>query len=90
MEHDTIGIYYEKPILLNDLNENETYFFSVIGSNDYGDGVASEFLGVVPSPNPISILIVNGFDRINGTNNTFDFIKQHGSSISTFDRCTNI
>ncbi len=86
VEDDTIGIYYEKPILLNDLNENETYFFSVIGSNDYGDGVASEFLGVVPSSNPISILIVNGFDRITGTNNTFDFIEQHGSSISAFGR----
>ena len=31
-------------------------------------------------------MIVNGFDRITGTNNTFDFIKQHGSSISTFER----
>jgi hypothetical protein len=38
-------------------------------------------------------LIINGFDRINGTNNTFDYIKQHGSAFHAqgypFDNATN-
>ena len=50
-------------------------------------------LGVVPSSEQVDFLIVNGFDRVSGTSNTFDFIRQHGSSINSngraFDSASN-
>ena len=50
-------------------------------------------MGVIPSTGNIKCLIINGFDRVNGTNNTFDYIKQHGSAFHTqgypFDNATN-
>ena len=42
-------------------------------------------LGVIPSANSPKVLIVNGFDRVTGTNNTFDFIKEHGSALHNND-----
>ena len=50
-------------------------------------------LGVIPSNNDVKTLVVNGFDRVNGTNNTFDFIRQHGSALHahnfSFDAASN-
>ena len=50
-------------------------------------------LGIVPSSNPVNHLIINGFDRTTGTNNTFNFVLQHGSAILAqgyaFDSATN-
>ena len=50
-------------------------------------------LGVVPSYDDVKVLIVNGFDRVNGTTNSFDYIRQHGSSIhangKAFDAASN-
>ncbi|GIS55078.1 hypothetical protein Ct9H90mP29_21200 [bacterium] len=43
-------------------------------------------LGVVPSSNPVDFLIVNGFDRVSGTSNTFDFIRQHGSASTAMEK----
>ena len=90
---DTIGIFTENPILIEDLNLNETYFISIVAKNTFGSSESTELLGTVPSMNPINVLIVNGFDRVNGTNNSFDFIRQHGSSIKNqnyaFDSSTN-
>ena len=43
--------------------------------------------------NTPKILIVNGFDRINGTTNSFDYIKEHGRAIKSigysFDATSN-
>ncbi|MDP6611219.1 MAG: glycosyl hydrolase family 18 protein [Candidatus Marinimicrobia bacterium] len=78
---EDLGTFSTNPILLQNLNANEPYFLKVKASNDYGDSDFTEVLGVVTSANLPKVLIVNGFDRITGTDNTFDFIRQHGSAI---------
>ncbi|MDC0234974.1 glycosyl hydrolase family 18 protein [Candidatus Marinimicrobia bacterium] len=69
------------PILLQSLSPNETYYIKVRAINDYGNSNYTEVMGVVPSSSMPKVLIVNGFDRVTGTNNTFDFIRQHGDAI---------
>ena len=90
---DTLGIYSERPILLNGLTQGETYFLTIAAKNAYGTSGQTEMLGVVPSSEPVSCLIVNGFDRMNGTNNTLDFIRHHGSALLavgySFDSASN-
>ncbi len=53
-------------------------FYKVRAGNPFGVSSFSEVLGAVSSNSPNNVLIVNGFDRVNGTNNTFDFIREHG------------
>ena len=90
---DTLGVYTNRPIVIDDLIEGELYFLSIAAKNSLGTSEPTEMLGVVPSSNPVSFLIVNGFDRTSGTSNTFDFIRQHGSAIhsngKTFDSASN-
>ena len=90
---DTVGIYSEKPIIIDNLNEGESYFLSVVAKNSLGNSEPTEMLGIVPSNNDVNVLIVNGFDRVRGTNNTFDFIRQHGSAFNNhgkaFDAASN-
>lgn len=90
---DTLGIFNQRPIILENLIDGETYYLSVIALNEFGASPQTEFLGVSPTSNSVSCLIVNGFDRINGTTNTHNFIRQHGEALMynglTFDSATN-
>ena len=78
---DTLGTFSQRPVVLTELNADETYFIRIFGSNAFGQSPSSEMLGFVPTLEAVRVLVVNGFDRISGTNNTFDFIRQHGSAI---------
>ena len=90
---DTLGVYNDRPVIIDGLNEGETYFLSIAAKNSLGTSEPTEMLGVVPSSEQVDFLIVNGFDRVSGTSNTFDFIRQHGSSINSngraFDSASN-
>jgi len=90
---DTLDIYTQRPIIINNLSVGESYFLSVTAKNDFGHSPHTEFLGIIPSNENVKSLIINGFDRINGTNNTFDFIMQHGTAFHdqnySFDSATN-
>ena len=90
---DTLGVYTDRPVIIDGLNEGETYFLSIAAKNSLGTSEPTEMLGVVPSSEQVDFLIVNGFDRVSGTSNTFDFIRQHGSSINSngraFDSASN-
>ena len=90
---DTVGVFSERPIIIENLNIDETYFLSVAARNSLGSSEPTEMLGVVPSYDDVKVLIVNGFDRVNGTTNSFDYIRQHGSSIhangKAFDAASN-
>jgi len=90
---ETLGNYTQKPIIINNLSPGEKYFLSVSANNGFGSSPETELMGVVPSIENVKCLIINGFDRVNGTNNTFDYIKQHGSAFHTqgypFDTATN-
>ena len=82
---ESLGKFSSSPILLDNLQENEPYYLKVKAINAYGSSQSTEVLGAVPSANSPKVLIVNGFDRIIGTNNTFDFIKEHGSALHRND-----
>jgi len=82
---ESLGQFSSSPILLENLNDNESYFIKLKAINAYGSSKHTEVLGVIPSANSPKVLIVNGFDRVTGTNNTFDFIKQHGSALHNND-----
>ena len=90
---ESLGKFSSSPILLDNLQENEPYYLKVKAINSYGSSKSTEVLGAIPSANSPKVLIVNGFDRIIGTNNTFDFIKEHGSALHNnnylFDSASN-
>jgi spore germination protein YaaH len=90
---DTIIISNQRPVIIENLNEGETYYFAVVALNDFGASPQTEYLGIVPSSSPVPCLIVNGFDRTSGTTNTHNFIRQHGDAIANsglaFDSATN-
>jgi len=90
---ESLGTFTSRPIIIDNLNQGETYFLKIKGSNDQGQSSYTEVLGVVPAENAAEVLIVNGFDRISGTNNTFDFILEHGPAIHAagyyFDSASN-
>ena len=92
-KEDDLGSFTSTPILLSGLTLDSTYYFTIKASNDIGSSGATEVLGVTPSSNMPKILIINGFDRVSGTTNTYDFIKQHGDAIHkngyTFDSASN-
>jgi hypothetical protein len=90
---DTLGIYTQRPIVIDNLTAGESYFLSISATNDFGSSPQTELLGVIPSSGNVKCLIINGFDRVNGTNNTFNFIRQHGRAFHAqgypFDTATN-
>lgn len=89
---DTVGTFSQNPFTISWAGNGPPLYFRVVARNSFGTSPASEMMACNPS-NDIQILIVNGFDRVNGTNNTFDFIRQHGAAIAQggfgFDATTN-
>lgn len=69
-------------LILTGLTSGQLYYVKIAAYNaTYSvTSSVSELLGAVPCAYQDSMLIVNGFDRA-VTGNTFDFIKQHGSSV---------
>lgn len=82
-----------EPVVMTNLTEGELYYIQVSAVNEHGESPMTEVLGVIPTTDEVSILVVNGFDRVSGTNNTFDFIRRHGPAIQNagyaFDACAN-
>jgi hypothetical protein len=69
-------------LILSGLTPNQLYYVKIAAYNSTYSVTSSvsELLGAVPCSYQDSMLIVNGFDRA-VTGNTFDFIRQHGSSV---------
>ena len=70
----------ENSVILTNLEDTQPYYFKVRAKNSTGVSSFTEVLGSIPKVSS-KILIVNGFDRIQNTNNTFDFIKYHSSPL---------
>ena len=77
----------------SNLSPDSTYYFKLSAVNGNGESNITEVLGVRPTTENVPILIVNGFDRITGTVNTFDFIKRFAPAVVnagfSFDACAN-
>lgn len=75
------------------LEPGEIRYYKVRATNAWGTSPYTEVLAAVASDTPNTILIVNGFDRVSGTINTFDFIKEHGGALHalglSFNSCSN-
>ena len=77
----SLGIFSNSPIVINQ-KENDNLFFLKIRTLKKGrKGNYTELLGTSLIEGRPKILIVNGLDRVQGTNNTFDYILQHGSAV---------
>ncbi|NQU27977.1 MAG: T9SS type A sorting domain-containing protein, partial [Candidatus Marinimicrobia bacterium] len=90
---ETIGSFTQRPIIISGLDTTETWFLQLFAANDFGASPITELSGVKPSHSSQKTLIVNGFDRTNGTTNSKDYIRQHGSALweqgQAFDGSTN-
>ncbi|MBI3519049.1 MAG: T9SS type A sorting domain-containing protein [Bacteroidetes bacterium] len=85
----TDGVTFNSPVtmlksnlILTGLTSGQLYYIKIAAYNaTYSvTSSVSELLGAVPCNYQDSMLVINGFDRV-VTGNTFDFIRQHGSSI---------
>lgn len=80
----TDGIAFEKitestsnSISITNLGTDTVYYFKVDAINSSGTSTQTEVLAGIVTETATEILIVNGFDRISGTTNTFDYIKMY-------------
>jgi spore germination protein YaaH len=97
--HSTDGVNFDNGafsaspnFVATNLASGVAHYFRVRAVNAAGQSEPTEVLGVVTGA-PKGILVVNGFDRVAGTINTRDFIRQHGAAIVAtgrgFDSCNN-
>ncbi len=65
-------------VVVAGLSPDTAYFFKVAASNSTGTSAFTEVLGGIPGDSSeVKTLVVNGFDRISNTHNTFDYIKKY-------------
>jgi len=69
-------------VIISGLSPDSVYYFKVQATNSTGASPFTEVLGGIPGDSlKTNTLVVNGFDRVSGTTNTFDFIKRYGNPI---------
>lgn len=88
------GTDFSNPdIVLSNLSQDSIIYIKMAAANGNGESAPTEVLAVKPLNSLADILIVNGFDRISGTINTFDFIRRFAPSLvrfyRSFDSCSN-
>lgn len=62
-------------------SDGQLYYFKCKAKNGCGLSAASGVLAATVTPNPVTVLIVDGFDR-NSPGNTYNFIRQHAAAFS--------
>ena len=77
---DSVDVSSSSPFITN-LSNDSVYYFKTKAYNSSGSSQFTEVLGAIPSSQTQKILVVNGFDRTSGTNNTFNYIRQYGQPI---------
>lgn len=85
---------FETPVnTITSPKPNLITYFRMTASNSSGESAPTEVLAVVPGSGSPKALIVNGFDRMSGTTNTRDFVRQHGQALwdngVSFDATSN-
>ena len=80
-------------ISITNLESDSIYYFKVDAINLSGSSSTTEVLAGIPSKSDSKILIVNGFDRISETTNTFDLIRMYDAPMKNlgynFSSCSN-
>ncbi len=71
------GNSYNTPVL----PESTVRFYKVRATNAYGTSPFTEVGGAMVMATPNPVLVVNGFDRTQGTQNTFDYVVDHGLAL---------
>ncbi len=83
---------FQNSFTIESVELDKPYYIKVRSKNSTGVSAYTEVLASLISTNN-DILIVNGFDRIQNTNNTYDFIKYHEKPLLTnnrgFSSCSN-
>jgi spore germination protein YaaH len=87
------GTFSASPVFVAaNLSSGVVHYYRVRAANAAGQSEPTEVLAVGLGL-PGKMLVVNGFDRITGTVNTRDFVRQHGPAIlsayRSFDSCNN-
>ena len=82
-DSSSYGTFAGSPIIIDKEDDDDIFFLKIRASKGARKGPFTELLGASYASNRPKILIVNGNDRIVGTNNTFNYILQHG--IAVFD-----
>ena len=89
----SLGRYTSPVNMLGDVSPNQIGYFNVTTVNEFGESAPTEVLAAVPGESSAQALVVNGFDRMSGTTNTRDFIRQHGTALIVngvrFDAASN-
>jgi spore germination protein YaaH len=73
-------------ISIDSLSVDSVYYFKVRAYNDAGESEFTEVLAGIPAMTVQKNLIVNGFDRVTSTNNTFDYITRYGPPMLEIDK----
>ncbi len=74
-------------VVVTGLSPDSAYFFKVAAVNSTGSSAFSEVLGGIPGDSAnVKILVVNGFDRIGSTHNTFDLVKKYRVPFTTLGK----
>lgn len=68
-------------IQVDSLSIDSVYYFKVRAFNNNGFSDFTEVLAGIPAMAVQTNLIVNGFDRVSNTTNTFDYITRYGPSM---------
>ena len=80
-DSSSYGTFTGSPIIIDKEDDDDIFFLKIRASKGARKGPFTELLGASYASNRSKILIVNGNDRIVGTNNTFNYILQHGIAI---------
>jgi len=64
-------------VSITNLEKDSIYYFKVDALNSSGTSAQTEVLAGIPRSETSNVIIVNGFDRTSGTNNTFDYIRMY-------------
>jgi len=74
-------LFLDSLAVFSDLLADTVYYFRVQAVNAAGLSSPTEMLAATTLKAAPRLLLVNGFDRVSGTKNTRDFIRQHALSL---------
>ncbi|NOY77021.1 MAG: hypothetical protein GXO76_04035 [Calditrichaeota bacterium] len=80
-DFDQGTLFSDSLAVFSDLLPDTVYYFRVQAVNAAGLSSATEMLAATTLKAAPRLLVVNGFDRVAGTKNTRDFIRQHAQAL---------